>query len=80
MWEALEKRFLEVEMSSSTEELVRMIKTEYQAITGQPLENDDYAYVEEFAHGGMSSGLVCPKYWREAAIPLLVERYVKYKG
>jgi len=57
MWEALEKRFLEVEMSSSTEELVSMLKTEYQAITGQPLENDNYAYVEEFAHGGMSRSL-----------------------
>lgn len=29
---------------------------------------------EEFAHGGMSSGMVDPSFWREQAIPLLVDR------
>ncbi len=47
--------------------------------TGQAIEVDDYVFVKEFDNGGMSSGHVCPEYWREAAIPYLVRRFIEMK-
>lgn len=32
-------------------------------------------FVERFSHGGMSSGCVCPAFWRDTAFPLLRARY-----
>ena len=80
LWEALEKRFQGVELPCTSIELVQMVENEYRIITGQAIEIDTYVYVKELAHGGMSSGHICPEYWRDSAIPLLVERYRRYRG
>lgn len=37
-----------------------------------------YFFIERFAHGGMSSGVVDADFWETEAIPMLVERYRKH--
>ena len=60
----------------SPDELERWIKREYLSVSGKPLtgEYGDFAVVEQFAHGGMSSGGVDNVWWTEKAIPLLKSR------
>ena len=52
----------------------RFVCEYFEKVTGQPLTIDAKAYVERFAHGGMSSGSVCGEFWITRGIPLLLDR------
>lgn len=60
----------------SPDELEKWIKEEYHTVSGKALTDKygDFAVVEEFAHGGMSSGGVDNLWWIEKGIPLLKSR------
>ena len=60
----------------SPDELEEWIKREYLSVSGKALtdKNGDYAVVEQFAHGGMSSGGVDNLWWLDEGIPLLKKR------
>ena len=60
----------------SADELEQWIKQEYLALSGKPLSDEymDFAVIEQFAHGGMSSGGVDNLWWTEKGIPLLKSR------
>ena len=60
----------------SPEELEKWIRDEYLSLSGKPLTDEymDYAKIEQFAHGGMSSGGVDNRWWVEEGIPLLKSR------
>lgn len=60
----------------STEELEKWIKEEYFSLSGKVLTDKymDFAVIEQFAHGGMSSGGVDNKWWMNEGIPLLKSR------
>jgi hypothetical protein len=45
--------------------------------TGHPMTHQDSIYVERHRHGGMSSGHVCPKFWSDIAVPLLLARHAE---
>ena len=59
--------------------LEKWIKEEYFALSGKVLTDKymDFAVIEQFAHGGMSSGGVDNKWWMEEGIPLLKSRLTK---
>jgi hypothetical protein len=48
-------------------------------LTGTPPANQEMIFIERYAHGGMSSGYVDPKFWSETAIPMLQAKYREYK-
>lgn len=58
------------------EELENWIKEEYLSLSGKPLNGKymDFAVIEQFAHGGMSSGGVDNVWWMNEGIPLLKSR------
>ena len=60
----------------SPEELEQWIKNEYLSLSGKALTDKygDFAVIQQFAHGGMSSGGVDNLWWMEEAIPLLKSR------
>ena len=60
----------------SPDELEKWIKKEYLSVSGKELTDiyEDFAVVEQFAHGGMSSGGVDNLWWVEKGIPLLKSR------
>ena len=60
----------------SPDELEKWIKEEYLSVSGKELTDiyEDFAVVEQFAHGGMSSGGVDNLWWIEKGIPLLKSR------
>ena len=63
----------------SPDELENWIKKEYLSLSGKPLTNEygDFAVIEQFAHGGMSSGGVDNEWWMNEGIPLLKSRLTK---
>lgn len=74
-WDHLKERAEEMDIISP-EELEAWIKEEYLSVSGKELTDEymDFAVVEEFAHGGMSSGGVDNRWWMEEGIPLLKSR------
>ena len=74
-WEYLQEYFrCDIEMESK-DEFVTSIKQQFELISGEPLKIDAMPYVEKFAHGGISSGVLCGELWLNRAIPLLIERF-----
>ena len=60
----------------SPDELEKWIKEEYFSLSGKVLTDKymDFAIIEQFAYGGMSSGGVDNGWWMEEGIPLLKSR------
>ena len=60
----------------SPDALEKWIKEEYLSLSGKALTDKymDFAVVERFAHGGMSSGGVDNQWWMNEGIPLLKSR------
>jgi molybdenum cofactor cytidylyltransferase len=76
LWQAMQTHFAQTPLPDNAEQLVRLIETAFTQLTGQELTVDTHFFVEQFSHGGMSSGLVSPKFWRETAVPLLQARFL----
>ena len=56
---------------------VRVLIEAFAELTGHPATSpEEMLYVERYfsPHGGMSSGMVSPGFWRETAVPLLLAR------
>jgi hypothetical protein len=60
---------------ASADEFQWLLEQTYTQLTGTPISRRTSIFVERYSHGGMSSGLVSPEFWRETAIPLLLDRY-----
>lgn len=74
-WDHLEKKADSMELITP-DELEKWIRKEYQSLSGKALTDEfgDFAVIEEFAHGGMTSGGVNNRWWVETGIPLLKSR------
>ena len=74
-WDYLKNLAEDMDMISP-DELENWIKGEYFSLSGKRLTGEymDFAVVEQFAHGGMSSGGVSNEWWVETGIPLLKSR------
>ena len=74
-WDHLKERAESMDLISP-DELEKWIKAEYLSVSGKALTDKymDFAVVEQFAHGGMSSGGVDNQWWVETGIPLLKSR------
>ena len=74
-WSYLKDRAENMDMISP-EELEKWIKKEYLSVAGKALTDKygDFAVIDQFAHGGMSSGGVDNLWWSETGIPLLKKR------
>ena len=74
-WDHLKERAKNMDMVSP-DELEKWIKEEYRSVSGKALTDEygDFAVIEQFAHGGMSSGGVDNLWWIDKGIPLLKSR------
>ena len=63
------------------DELEKWIKEEYHSLSGKAMTDKygDFAVIDQFAHGGMSSGGVDNLWWIEEGIPLLKSRLATFK-
>ncbi len=74
-WDYLKERAETME-PLSPDELEKWIKEEYRSLSGKALTDKymDFAVIEQFSHGGMSSGGVDNRWWIDTGIPLLKSR------
>ena len=74
-WDYLKKLAKNMDIIS-LDELEKWIKEEYFSLSGKVMTDKygDFAVIEQFAHGGMSSGGVDNLWWIEEGIPLLKSR------
>ena len=77
-WDHLKKLAKDMDIVSP-DELEKWIQNEYFSLSGKTLSNKymDFAIVEKFAHGGMSSGGLSNEWWVNEGIPLLKSRLAK---
>lgn len=75
LWRKMRDYFSEIPLPVHVTELEEAIARGFLELTGHPMSDTENFYVEEFAHGGMSSGSICLEFWRDRAIPLLRSRY-----
>ena len=60
--------------------LESLVAGSFERLTGRSLlQTTEPFHVERFARGGMSSGQVDPRWWREVAIPLLCDRLYEHR-
>ena len=74
-WDYLKER-AETMGNLSPDDLETWIKKEYRSLSGKDMTEKygDFAVIEQFAHGGMSSGGVDNLWWMNEGIPLLKSR------
>jgi hypothetical protein len=76
LWRALRDHLAETDIPASANEAVRLLYAAFTELTGLDLASDTAAsaYQAQYAHGGMSSGMVSLDTWRQRLMPILVER------
>lgn len=74
-WRELRDSLREVPLPASEAELLALLSASLVNLVGDAPIRGETAYVERFAHGGMSSGQVSLAFWRDTALPLLGRRF-----
>ncbi len=73
----LKQHFKNYKLPFSVRDFEKEVSKFFNEISGEPLTKDCQVYVARYAHGGMSSGMICGSFWIGHGIPLLVERLKK---
>jgi hypothetical protein len=74
LWGDLEEYFSSIYLPLTEEEFLSMFYTAFQTLTGRAFKTEEIIHVEKYSHGGMSSGMISPEFWRDTALPKLTER------
>jgi hypothetical protein len=76
LWRALRARLDGQAVPASAEELAGLLHAAFRELAGTDLASDsaNSVYREQYAHGGMSSGMISLDTWRQRLMPLLAER------
>jgi hypothetical protein len=76
VWRALRQHLSGRNLPTSTQQLVDLLNAAFEELVGVDVRSDaaPSVYREQFAHGGMSSGMVSLDMWREQLMPTLMER------
>jgi hypothetical protein len=76
LWRALRARLADQDAPTSADELASLLHAAFRELTGTDLVGDPAtsAYLEQYAHGGLSSGMISLDTWRQQLMPMLLER------
>ncbi len=76
VWWAVRDRLSSTAVPPSVDEVTALLRASFGEVVGLDLDEAESSavYREQYAHGGMSSGMVHLDTWRERLMPLLVER------
>ena len=75
LWNEMREHFEEKPLPESVDELIKLIETLFEALTGHPISERDSFVVERISDGGMSRGMISPEFWRDKVLPMLRVRY-----
>jgi hypothetical protein len=76
LWRALRVHLAGQDIPATAAELNGLLHEAFRELTGTDLVGNpaSSAYREQYAHGGMSSGMISLDTWREHLMPMLAER------
>jgi hypothetical protein len=80
LWQAMQQHFSATLLPENSDDLIEQLENAFQLLTLHSIKEDAVFFAKEFAVGGMSSGNVMPKFWRENAVPFLVARFTVLRG
>lgn len=75
LWREMAEHLADAPWPASEAELTQLLARLFEQLAGVGLDHPTHVHLPRHAHGGMSSGMISSQFWRERAIPLLVERY-----
>jgi hypothetical protein len=76
LWRALRAHLAGQDIPASAGELASVLHAAFRELAGTDLASDPAtsAYREQYARGGMSSGMISLDAWRQRLMPMLAER------
>jgi hypothetical protein len=76
LWRKLRERLADAEVPRTADEAVSLLHAAFRELAGVDLAADaaSSVYREQYAHGGMSSGMISLDAWRQRLMPMLAER------
>ncbi|MCP1622354.1 hypothetical protein [Pseudomonas nitroreducens] len=75
LWREMAEHLADAPWPASEAALTQRLTELFEQLAGIDLQHPTHVHLPRHAHGGMSSGMISSAFWRERAIPLLVERY-----
>lgn len=77
LWDDFENYFSNITIPCLPEDFLDKFYIMFEKLTCHSISSSENIFVELYDHGGMSGGDVCPEFWRNKAIPMLIERLKK---
>lgn len=75
LWADMREQFAAVPLPPTREALEAVLLAKFSECTGLAFDHPvDSVFLQKYAHGGMSSGHVHLPWWRDSALPMLLER------
>jgi hypothetical protein len=76
LWRALRAHLAGRDIPASAGEVADLLHEAFRELAGTDLASDPATsvYCEQYAHGGMSSGMISLDTWRQRLMPMLIER------
>jgi len=75
LWKEMRHHFRNSPVPATADNFEKIIHAAFEELTGKPITTESMFYVEEYAHGGMSSGHISTDSWKDSLIPELCSRY-----
>lgn len=75
LWQDIVETIGELPLPATELQFIELLNSTFDRLVGYPITHQQDIYIERYAHGGMSSGYVCLKFWRDNVFPLLRARY-----
>jgi hypothetical protein len=75
LWRAMRERMAGRAVPASADEAIGLLREAFRELAGVDVAGPaSSVYREQYAHGGMSGGMISLDAWRERFMPLLAER------
>lgn len=74
LWDRLQQSFKTIPLPCPETIFMQHFDKFFLEITNHPSTNEADFFVEEFSHGGISSGFISIKFWQVSALPLLITK------
>jgi len=76
LWRAIREHLSGTDLPGSADAVASLLHAAFTELAGIDLASDPApsAYREQYADGGMSSGMISLDTWRQRLMPLLIER------
>ncbi|MCB9992458.1 MAG: hypothetical protein H6873_02250 [Hyphomicrobiaceae bacterium] len=75
LWDEMKSEARKLDWPRTADELPDIVSNLFKRLTGRDISETSDFYIERFDRGGMQRGMVSMAFWRETALPFLIEAY-----